>query len=183
MIPPGLTDGNLQEMAVPEDSFLLSEVAKGDADAFSQLYNRFSERVFRYAITLLSDRRLAEEVAQETMVCVWQGAGRFAGRSQVSTWIFGIARKQAYNLLRQEIKCKRLFPEATTIPDPADVVERNHHILGAVESLPPEQREIVFLTFYEGLPYREIADLLDVPEGTVKSRMYYAKRKLAEMLR
>ncbi|MCL0090560.1 sigma-70 family RNA polymerase sigma factor [Dehalococcoidia bacterium] len=178
-----MTDGKLQETAVLEDNFLLSEVAKGDPDAFSELYDRFAERVFRYALTLLRDRQLAEEVAQETMVCVWQGAGKFSGRSQVSTWIFGIARKQAHNLLRQETKCKRLFPEATTLPDPADVVESKYQVLGAVEALPPEQREIVFLTFYAGLPYREIANLLDVPEGTVKSRMYYAKRKLAEMLR
>ena len=126
---------------------------------------------------------MAEEVAQETMVSVWQCAGKFAGRSQVSTWIFGIARKQAYNLLRQEIKCKRLFPETTTLSDPADVVERKYQVLDAVEALPLEQREIVFLTFYAELSYQEIASLLDVPEGTVKSRMYYAKRKLAEMLR
>jgi len=66
--------------------------------------------------------------------------------------------------------------------DPAPAVERQAHVQAAIDSLPPDQREIVFLTFYENLPYKTIAHLLDIPEGTVKSRMYHAKKKLAEAL-
>ena len=81
---------------------LLSDVAKKDSTAFQQLYDLFADRVYRYAFTILHDKHLAEEIAQETMVAVWNGADRFAGRSKASTWIFGIARNQALTLLRKE---------------------------------------------------------------------------------
>lgn len=165
-----------------QDGELVARVAQGDGNAFRELYGRFADRVFRYALTLLRNRHLAEEVVQETMVAVWQGAGSFAGRSQVSSWIFGIARNQAYRLLREEEKGERTANEPTCAPDPADAVEQEDRVRDAVAALPPGEREVVFLAFYEGLSYREIAGLLGIPEGTVKSRMYHAKRRLAEVL-
>lgn len=165
-----------------EDGALLARVARGDGAAFRELYDCFADRVFRYALTLLRNRHLAEDVLQETMIAVWKGATTFAGRSQVSTWIFGIARHQAYRLLRDEAKGERMASEPVSFPDPAPVVEREKRVQRAVAALPPEQREVVFLTFYEGLPYGEIARLQEVPEGTVKSRMFHAKKKLAEVL-
>lgn len=165
-----------------EDRELLSRVAEGDEAAFRRLYERYATRVFRYALTILRDRHLAEEVVQESMVAVWNGARTFRGTSQVSTWIFGIARNQAHALLRREARGARTPNEPLVLPDPAGEVEREDRVRLAVDRLPPEQREVVFLAFYEGLSYREIAQMLGVPEGTVKSRMYYAKRNLAEVL-
>lgn len=165
-----------------EDGALVARVGRGEAAAFRDLYERFADRVFRYALTLLRNRHLAEDVVQETMVAVWQGASRFAGRSQVSTWIFGIARHQAYRLLRDEAKGERMASEPLCFPDPSPAAEREDRVQKAVATLPPEQREVVFLAFYEGLPYEEIARLQGVPEGTVKSRMFHAKRRLAEVL-
>lgn len=165
-----------------ESRDLLARVARNDERAFSRLYERFADRVFRYALTLLRNRHLAEEVVQETMIAVWKSAGSFRGRSRVSTWIFGIARNQAHTLLRREVAGKRRFDEKVWIPDPAVEVEREELVRAAMNLLPKEQREVVFLTFYEGLSYREIARILAIPEGTVKSRMYHAKQKLAEAL-
>ena len=165
-----------------DDRELLSLVAARDEAAFQRLYGRYADRVFRYALTLLRDRHLAEEVVQETMVAVWRGAGSFKGGSQVSTWIFGIARNQAHALRRREARGAREPEEPLVLPDPAGPLEREGRVLAALEGLPPEQREVVVLAFYEGLSYREIAELLGVPEGTVKSRMYFAKRKLREEL-
>jgi len=167
---------------VAEDRELLSRVATGDEAAFRTLYERYADRVFRYALTLLRDRHLAEEVVQETMVAVWNGSRTFRGTAQVSTWIFGIARNQAHSLLRRESRGERVPDEPAVLPDPAEQVEVQDRVLAAVEGLPEEQREVVFLAFYEGLSYREIARILGVPEGTVKSRMYHAKRNLAEVL-
>jgi RNA polymerase sigma-70 factor (ECF subfamily) len=167
---------------VPDTHDLLARVARRDARAFHTLYTQYADRVFRYALTLLHNRHLAEEVTQETMVAVWKGAGSFSGRSRVSTWIFGIARNQAHTLLRREIKGERRPDEALFLPDPAPAVEREERVLAAVGTLPEEQREIVFLAFYENLSYKAIANLLASPEGTVKSRMYHAKRRLAEAL-
>ncbi len=164
------------------DGALLARVARGDDAAFRELYECFADRVFRYALTLLRNRHLAEDVLQETMIAVWKGAISFAGRSQVSTWIFGIARYQAYRMLRDEAKGERVASEPLVFPDPAPAAEREGRIQRAIAGLPPEQREVVFLTFYEGLSYGEIAHLQEVPEGTVKSRMFHAKKKLAEAL-
>jgi len=167
---------------VAEDRELISRVAAGDEAAFRQLYERYGDRVFRYALTLVRNLHLAEEVVQETMVAIWRGAGSFKGGSRVSTWIFGIARNQAHALLRREVRGERVPEESLTLPDPAEAVERENRVLSALAKLPPDQREVVVLAFYEGLSYREIARLLGVLEGTVKSRMHFAKRKLREAL-
>jgi len=161
---------------------LLARVARKDEASFQGLYEEFAGRVFRYALTLLRDRHLAEEVVQETMITVWSKASTYSGSSRVSTWIFGIARHKAYDILKGEKKGARTTGGTVIIDDPAPRIERKEQVLAAIDSLPPDQREIVFLTFYENLPYKAIADLLGIPEGTVKSRMYHAKKKLAEAL-
>jgi len=161
---------------------LLARVARKDDASFQRLYEEFAKRVFRYALTLLRDQHLAEEVVQETMITVWDKASTYVGSSRVSTWIFGIARHKSYDILKKEKKGGRMDEIASVIDDPAPAIERQGHVRTAIDNLPPDQREIIFLTFYENLPYKAIADLLDIPEGTVKSRMYYAKKNLAEAL-
>ena len=164
------------------DQTLVKRVAAEDEDAYRSLYDRYADRVFRYAITLLRNQHLAEEAAQETMVAVWKSAGRFEGRSKVSTWIFGIARNKAFDLARREKRGDRVPDVSMVSPDPAPGLLQEQVVTGALNTLPEAQREVVFLTFYEGLSYGEISRLLDVPEGTVKSRMFHAKRKLVEAL-
>ena len=161
---------------------LLARVGNRDEASFQHLYEDFAMRIFRYALTLLRDQHLAEEVVQETMITVWSKAGTYSGRSRVSTWIFGIARHKAHDILRNEKKGGRTPEKAVTIDDPAPVIECQERVQAAIEGLPPDQREIIFLTFYENLHYSVIAELLGIPEGTVKSRMYHAKKKLAEAL-
>ncbi|MBN1858057.1 sigma-70 family RNA polymerase sigma factor [Candidatus Bipolaricaulota bacterium] len=168
--------------AVIDDQRLLSLVAAGKDEAFHRFYDEYANRVFRYALTLLRSRHLAEEVVQETMIAVWRSASKYAGLSKVSTWVFGIARNKAFGLLRREERGSR-HPDIRLVePDPADAISREQRVLHALNTLSQEQREVVFLAFYEGLAYQEVAQLLDIPEGTVKSRMYHAKRKLAEVL-
>ena len=164
------------------DHQLISRVAGEDEDAFRTLYERFADRVFRYAFTLLRNQHLAEEAAQETMIAVWKGAERFQGRSKASTWIFGIARNKAFDLIRREKRGERTPDVSLVSPDPSPGLLQQEVVAGAMSTLPEPQREVVFLTFYEGLSYGEIAGVLGIPEGTVKSRMFHAKRKLAEAL-
>ena len=164
------------------DRELIANVANGDEAAFHQLYDRFADRVYRYAYTILRGKHLAEEVSQETMIAVWKGASKFAGRSKVSTWIFGIARNQAYSLVRKEIRTERTPDVSLIQPDPAPGIHRQERVARALEQLSDDHREVVFLTFYEGLSYREIASILDIPTGTVKSRMFHAKKQLGEVL-
>jgi RNA polymerase sigma-70 factor (ECF subfamily) len=167
---------------VASDRELIADVAKGSEDAFKQLYDRFADRVYRYAYTILRARHLAEEVAQETMIAVWKGASKYAGRSKASTWMFGIARNQAYSLIRKEIRTKRVPDVPLVQPDPAPGIHRQEKVARAMEQLSDDHREVVFLTFYEGLSYGEVASILDIPTGTVKSRMFHAKKKLGEAL-
>lgn len=165
-----------------DDRELVARVARGDGEAFRELYARYADRAFRYALTVLRNRHLAEEAAQETMVAVWKGARTFEGRSTVSTWIFGIARHQAFRLLRREARGAR-EPQLPEEPDAMAGAELEVRVRRALDELPADQREAVFLAFYGGLSYAEIAQVQGVPEGTVKSRVFHAKRKLAEVLR
>ncbi len=161
---------------------LLAKVANQDSMAFQQLYDLFANRVYRYAFTILHDKHLAEEIAQETMVAVWKGASRFAGRSKPSTWIFGIARNQALTLLRKEKRAETTGSPELVHPDPSKHLLQHEVVMKALDGLSADHREVVFLTFYEGLSYGEISEILGIPPGTVKSRMFHAKRKLAEVL-
>jgi len=167
---------------VLSDQELVRRVATEDEDAFRDLYERFADRVFRYALTLLRNRHLAEEAAQEAMIAVWKSAPRFEGRSKVSTWIFGVARNKAFDLARREKRGDRVPDVSLVTPDPAPALRKSELVATAMSGLPEAQREVVFLTFYEGLSYREIAGILGIPEGTVKSRMFHAKKRLAEAL-
>ena len=161
---------------------LLAKVANKDSVAFQQLYEQFADRVYRYAFTILHNKHLAEEIAQETMIAVWNGAKRFAGRSKVSTWIFGIARNQAFTLLRKEKRVENTPAKELVQADPSKDIVRRECVMAALDKLSSDHREVVYLAFYEGLSYGEISGILGIPSGTVKSRMFHAKRKLAEVL-
>ena len=161
---------------------LLAKVADQDSTAFQQLYDLFADRVYRYAFTILHNKHLAEEIAQETMVAVWNGASRFAGRSKPSTWIFGIARNQALTLLRKENKAETMGSPELVQEDPSKHIIQHERVMTALGELSADHREVVYLTFYEGLSYGEISGILGIPSGTVKSRMFHAKKKLAEVL-
>jgi len=161
---------------------LLAKVANKDGAAFQQLYDQFADRVYRYAFTILHDKHLAEEITQETMIVVWNGADRFRGRSKASTWIFGIARNQALTLLRKEKRTENVENPVLVQPDPSKNIIQHERVMTALDELSDDHREVVYLTFYEGLSYGEIAGILGIPSGTVKSRMFHAKRKLAEAL-
>ncbi len=167
------------------DRELVGHVARGEEDALHELYRRYGTRVRRFARSLTGREHLADEVVQETFLALWSGTGTYGGRAKVSTWLLGIARNQAHAALRREAKGARLDSVPSEFPDPREQVvqeERAAQVRVALERLPAEQREVVFLAFYEGLPYRDIAETLGVPEGTVKSRMHHAKRKLMEVL-
>ena len=171
-----------KELKVSQIRDLLAKIGNKDRDAFQQLYELFADRVYRYAFTILHDKHLAEEIAQETMVAVWNGADRFAGRSKPSTWIFGIARNQALTLLRKEKRAENTGERKLVQADPSKHIIQHEHVMAALTELSADHREVVYLTFYEGLSYGEISGILGIPSGTVKSRMFHAKRKLVEVL-
>ena len=164
------------------DPQLLSRIAYEDRAAFHLLFERHSERVYRFALSITRRPHLAEEVLQETMMAVWKGAKRFKERSKVTTWILGIAKNQSYNLLRREARGERLPETEDRVADPAGEAELTVQMERALDALPEAQREALHLVFYENLSVKETAELLGIPEGTVKSRMYHARKNLAKEL-
>lgn len=164
------------------DPQLLSRIADQDRGAFRLFFERHSDRVYRFALSLTRRPHLAEEVLQETMMAAWKGARKFKGHSKVTTWLLGIAKNQAHNLLRREGRGRRLPETLDPIPDPAGEIEMAVRVEHALDTLPEAQREVLHLVFYENLTVRETAELLGVPEGTVKSRMHHARKRLAKEL-
>ncbi len=166
------------------DDQLLAGIATQDQNAFQELYGRYAAAVYRYALSILRAPHLAEDVLQETMLAVWKGADRFRGGSKVLTWIFGIARNQAHNALRQEAKGRRLPNSARheSSSDPTQSMHRDLHVRAALDRISTQHREVMHLVFYEGLTVREAALVLGIPEGTVKSRMHHARKALAKEL-
>ena len=174
------------------DFNLLKSTGYGDQHAFETLYKRFECRLFHYLRMMVNDDTLAEDVLIEAMVAVWKGAKTFQGGSQVSTWIFGIARHKALDALRGRMAKgadSLSLDEASEVPDPKDrtAIHAEQSMAGtilkkALAMLSPEHQEAIHLAFYEGLSYQEIAGLMDVPINTIKTRVYYAKQKLKTSL-
>lgn len=164
------------------DEALLWSVGQADRAAFRELYDRHADRVYRFALSLVRNGHLAEEVLQETMLAVWKQAEKFRGSSKATTWILGIARNQAYGLLRREKKGERLPEDPAHEADPAEAAEIDVRVKQALETLSPEHQEALHLVFYEEMSLADAAAVLGVPEGTVKSRLYYARKALAKEL-
>jgi len=167
---------------VNSDETLIARIAEGDRRAFTELYERHADRIFRFAMSIVRRAHLAEEVLQETMIVVWKRAKAFKGNSKVTTWILGICRNLAFNLLRKEKRGDRLPDERPETADPARSVETAVHVERAMETLPDHHREVMHLVFYEEMNLKEAAEILGIPEGTVKSRMHHARKALAKEL-
>ncbi len=167
---------------------LIAQIAAGDREAWGRLFQAYAARIYRYALTLIRDRSLAEEVVQETMLAIWKSARTYASGAQPSTWILGIARHKALDKLRREwqstqAQAEQAEPDSEIEPE-REVAQQllGERVRAALAKLPAEHRETVVLAFYHGLSYREIAELMGCPEGTVKSRMFYAKERLRALL-
>lgn len=169
------------------DAALLRAVAAGDVDAHRRLYERHAAAVFAFLVARTGDRRQAEDVLQEVMIAVWQGASTFRGASAVRSWIIGIAAHKASHALRSVRRERPLPPEAdrrggAEQPARAGKVDDRLDLAAALAALPEEQRTVVVLFFFDGQSLEAIGALLDVPIGTVKSRLHRAKAQLKASL-
>ena len=177
--------------ADPEpDEALLERIATGDDDALAALCARHQQRLRAYLTLLTSDKGLVEEVLQDTLLAVWKGANGFAGQASVRAWLLGIARRRAYAVLRRRVwhlvPVDEIGPEEVPLaPDPADVslaTAERAELEAAIHRLGPAHQEIIALVFVHELTYQELADMLGVPIGTVKSRLHAARQALRTLL-
>jgi RNA polymerase sigma-70 factor (ECF subfamily) len=176
--------------AVASDAALLAQIAGGDRLAMRNLYLRHQRRVFRFVLRMLGDRCLSEDVLSEVFFDVWKKAEHFQGRSSVSTWLLGIARHKALTAAATKSRTFESLDEAAIkIADPAadqDAAmleyERSVILHRCLEALSAEHREIIDLVYYQEMTVKQIADLLAIPENTVKTRMFYARKRLAALV-
>ena len=172
-----------------DDRQLLRRIAGGDRQAFTQLYVRYQRLLFNYLLQLTPDYGLAEELLQDTLVAVWKNAGSFGDRSSVQTWLIGVARRQAHNTLRQRkiplANESELEGPAAVEPELEDFMLASiarDELVEAFKQLGLVHREVLVLTLVQELSYEETAAALNVPVGTVKSRLSNAKRLLRALL-
>ena len=172
-----------------QEERLLERIRQRDRGAFEELYRLYAPRLFGYVLRLTRRPDLVEEVTDDVLLVVWRQADRFAGRSRPSTWIFGIAYRKAMKALRRQRRRRDTDP----LPEPVRSAsegpegrtlrrERAEALSRALAELSPEQRAVIELTYYQGFSCRETAEALGCPEGTVKTRMYYARRRLRGLL-
>ncbi len=177
--------------AVETDEALLLRIGAGDERALAELHARYASVVFGFVSARTPDRGVAEEVSADVWLGCWRSARTFRHDSRVLTWLLGIAKRQVYAHTRRKCLAQVPLDESEyAIPaddsDPVDLVvsaEDTQALLAALRALPADLSEVVRLAWVHELPYEDVAELVGVPRGTVKSRVSRARRLLREELR
>jgi RNA polymerase sigma-70 factor, ECF subfamily len=174
---------------VEPDAAVVARVADGDAEALHQLYDRYGRIVYGMTYRLTKDAQLAEEATQDTFVTLWRRAAAYdPERAKLSTWLFVIARNRAIELVRARTRAPEPHEDvepAGAEPDPADLAalaDDAERIALALAELPESQFEVIRLAYFDGLSHGEIAERLDEPLGTVKSRIRLGLNRLRALL-
>src|SRR5579863_1232729 len=183
----------LQKIAAAQatsDEALLDSIAEGGRTAMHTLYSRHHVRVYRFILRMVRDATTAEDLTSQVFLDVWRTASQFQRRSQVSTWLLSIARFKALTALRQrrheDIEQEEILEIADGAETPEASIDRSttSAILRAcVAELSPAHREIINLVYYHEKTVEEVGQLIGIPQSTVKTRMFYARKQLADLLR
>jgi len=175
------------------DEALIALVARGDDTALAELYDRIGRVAYGIALRILRDERLAEDAVQEGFLAVWRSAATFrAERAKASTWVVTLVHRRAVDIVRREERRRAEPLEPVTgqdAPDPAGSAEdeawlgfERERVLTALAALPDAQRESLELAYYGGYSQSELAEMLGVPIGTIKSRMFAGLARLRALL-
>jgi RNA polymerase sigma-70 factor, ECF subfamily len=171
------------------DQVLVGLVAQGDKDAMQVLFARHNVRVFRFLMRIVDNEATAEDLVSEVFLDAWRHAGRFEARSQVATWLLGIARHKALSALRRRSADQLDDDVIEFIEDAADnpeVAVQKHEtsaiLLDCLRQLSPAHREIIDLVYYHERTIDDVAEIIGVPQNTVKTRMFYARKRIAELM-
>lgn len=168
---------------------LLAKIARGDQQALERFYYQFQRRVYAFAQARLGDPHLSAEILNEVMMEVWKSAGRFEGRSKVQTWLLGIAHHKVVDRLRKKPGPDVVELDEQLTDDSGVSIERvvagtedAERLQHCLDGLSDDHRQVMHLAFVEDLPYGEIATIAGVPLGTVKTRMFHARKMLKRCL-
>jgi RNA polymerase sigma-70 factor (ECF subfamily) len=171
------------------DDVLIERVANGDQLAMRTLYARHRVTIYRWLLRLVGDQTSAEDLLSDVFLDVWRKAASFEGRSSVSTWLLAIARHKALSSRRRRTDMELDRELAPTVVDPADNPElvlqkknREDLLRHCLAQLSPQHSEVIDLAYYHGKSIKEIAEIVGINEATVKSRAFYARKKLAQLV-
>jgi RNA polymerase sigma-70 factor, ECF subfamily len=171
------------------DEALIAAVAAGEHGAMRALYNRHHVRVFRFVTRLVGNAATAEDIVSEAFIDVWRQADRFERRATVSTWILSIAHFKVLSARRRRQYVQLDEKVAETVADlacnPEEAImemNRSTQLRGCLTKLTAEHREIVDLVYYHDKTIDEVAEIIQVPKNTAKTRMFYARKRLARLL-
>jgi RNA polymerase sigma-70 factor (ECF subfamily) len=166
-----------------EERALLELIAAEDRDALTELYSHYHARLFKFVFRMTRSYTDADELVNDIMLAVWRSAGNFRGDSKPSTWIFGIAYRQALKRLSRKQISIASHLDVDLLPDTqSKTIEQEDWVRHGLETLPAAQRLAMELVFFLGLSYEEVAAVTECPINTVKTRMFHARRKLKEKL-
>ena len=171
------------------DEALIQAIAKGDRPAMQTLYRRHHVRIYRFILRLTNDASSAEDLVSEVFIGAWRQAGSFRSKSQVSTWLLAIARNKALSALGRRRDEQLNGDAADLIADPAcdaDTMiedrERSAIIRKCLSQLSSDHREVIDLVYYHEKTVEEVAQIIHVPASTVKTRMFYARKRMEKLL-
>jgi RNA polymerase sigma-70 factor (ECF subfamily) len=179
----------LTSQPLRKDAALIESIAEGNKRALQVLLARHNQRVYRFVWRLTQDASAAEDIASEVFFEVWRSADRFQSKSTVSTWLLAIARNKAIAMLRRRKHEELDDDEAAAIADPSSDPEgaldkKNHSALlqRSLTELSPVHRQVIDLVYYHEKSIAEVAEIVDAPQNTVKTRMFHARKQLARLL-
>jgi RNA polymerase sigma factor (sigma-70 family) len=176
----------------PSDEEVARRIRRGDPKAFDAFFARYGQPLLAYLLGMVGNRAQAEDLVQKTVLRVYQGIGQYEERGTFRSWVFRIATNAALTDLRRRrpVAVEPLEGRILELPDPhqpdplerIEAEEREEMVEAGLKALPDEQRAVLLLRVRDGMEVREIARTLCVPEGTVKSRIHHAVRKLREFV-
>lgn len=171
-----------------EDLDLIRRMQAGDDDAVRDLYALYGQRLYAYALRLTNDPATAEDVTQSTLVTAWRTARSFRGEGRLIAWLLGIVHHMAMKSLRgtthylDEMAEEIISEDQPSPEERVQVKEERRWVHQGIQSLSSEHRAVLELIFYQGMSLKEAADVLNIPVGTVKSRLSYARNHLRGVL-
>jgi RNA polymerase sigma-70 factor (ECF subfamily) len=177
-------------MQTTSDEALIARIAGGDRLAMQVLFARHHVRVYRFVLRLVRNDATAEDLISDVFLDIWRQAGKFEGRSALSTWMLSIARFKALSAMRKRQDAELDDETAERIEDQSDDPEtalakkdKGSLLRQCLTALSAEHREIVDLVYYHEKSVEEVAGIVGIPEATVKTRMFYARKKLSELMK
>jgi len=172
-----------------DEASLIGRIAAGDTAALRALFARHQVRVFRFILRLVRNSAVAEELTNEVFLEVWRNAASYAGASSATTWILSIAHHRAVSSLRKRREESWDEDAAAALADAGDDPEvgvqkadKAAILRRCIDALSPEHKGIVDLVYYHEMSVSEASEVLGIPENTVKTRMFYARKRLSELL-